>query len=155
MLEGAEIQQAERHDPHQPLELAAETISDATRLREITPAVFPSCLEALRERAANGMELELVAPSRVINVLFERYRTDIECFEEGSCKLYELPDLPPYALWIVEKPDGEYAGLMSHSDTGVRGLIVTDNAAALEWANAEYERYRDEGAQVDLCSERA
>lgn len=155
LLADAQIELAEPHDPHQPLELAADIISDATRLRKVSPAVFPICVELLEERVTEGLSLEIVVSSDVLDALATRYDDELTCFDRPENGLYELDSDPPYGLWIADTPDGEYVGLMPHSETGVRGIIVSDDDDACRWASDQYESYCEQATPVQPVHERA
>lgn len=155
LLEDADIQVAKPHDPHQPLELATAIMSKATRLRKVSPAVLPICAEALNEREKGSLELEIVVSTDVLKTLTERYSEQTANLEEPGQRLYELSEMPPYALWIAETPDGKYTGLMPNSETGIQGLIVTENEKASRWALDQYETYRDRATPVETLCERA
>ena len=155
LLADAEIELAEAHDPHQPLELAAEIMADATRLRKVTPAVFPICVEVLKERATDGLALELVLHSDVLDAMLSRYGEDVTCLEREAHQLYELTEIPPYGLWVADTPDGQHVGLMPHSETGIRGLIVTDDDDACQWGREQYQHYRERATSLETLSDRA
>jgi predicted transcriptional regulator len=155
MLDGAEVKRAEPHDPLQPLDAAREVLSEATRLREVSPAIFPTCVEAIGERAnGDGLDVDLVAPRDVIDAIRDDYDQTASWAGTDGNQLYELQESPPYALWIVETPSGTCTGLLSNSDTGVRGLILNDDESAAAWALEEYERYRKQATPVDSFEER-
>lgn len=155
LLADAKIELAEAHDPHQPIELAGEIISDATRLRKVSPAIFPICVDVLKKRAVNGLSLGLVVPSDVLEAMASRYSDEIQCLDRDEHQLYELTETPPYGLWVADTPDGQHVGLMPTSDTGVRGLIVTDDDDACRWALDQYEQYRERGTPVTRLHDRA
>jgi predicted transcriptional regulator len=155
LLADAEIELAEPHDPNQPLELATDIISDASTLRKVTPAIFPICVEVLKEQATDGLTVDLVVPADVVEALQTRYSEEMACFTDGDHQFQELPETPPYGLWIAETDDKEYVGLMPHSETGVRGLVVTDDRDALRWARDQYDHYRERATPVDQPTEQA
>ena len=155
LLADAEIELAEPHDPHQPLELAADIVSEATRLRKVTPAIFPICVDVLKNRATDGLSLEMVVPSDVLEAMATRYGEEVQCLETDAHQLYELAEMPPYGLWIADTPQGQYVGLMPHSETGVRGLIVTDDDGACRWARDQYQQYCERASPVATLSDRA
>lgn len=155
LLENAEITVATPHDPHQPLERGRKIISEATRLRQIIPAIFPLCIDTVNERAGYEMELDLVVPSDVTDSLLERYCEDISWQRNPDCRLYELDTTPPYALWVAETPDGTYTGLVVSSETSIRGLIVTDGEEAREWALDQFEQYKARATAVEMEPDRA
>ncbi|WP_340101584.1 transcriptional regulator FilR1 domain-containing protein [Salinibaculum salinum] len=154
LLEDAEIQVAESHDPHQPLELAADIMSKAIRVRKVSPAVFPLCVQALEEWMEDGRTVDLVVTSDVLETLTNRYRDEVSCLEHPEHNLYELQSTPPYALWVAETPEGEYTGLMPTSETGVEGLVITDSDDACRWALEQYESYLERATVVESLGER-
>lgn len=155
LLDDADVECAQPHDPMHPLEQSREIISGANRLQLVSPAVYPVCVDVIREGTDDGMELELVVPEEAIDTLTDRYDDSLCWVDNDGSQLYELEAAPPYMLWITETPDGEYTGLVSHSDTGVRGLIVNDDEQSREWARQEYERYRDQSTPVETVPGRA
>ncbi|MEF8785564.1 MAG: hypothetical protein V5A45_06485 [Haloarculaceae archaeon] len=154
LLKDAEIQVAESHDPHQPLELAADIMSNANRVRKVSPAVFPLCVDALEQWMNDGRTVDLVVTGDVLETLTNRYREEISALEDSEHSLYELPSTPPYALWVAETPEAEYTGLMPTSETGVEGLLVTDNDDACRWAVDQYDSYLERATVVDSLCER-
>jgi predicted transcriptional regulator len=155
LLEDARVQRAESHDPHQPLELAAETMSTATRIKTLSPAVFPICVEAIKQWANDGKTVELAVPGDVLNAMADRYRDELSSLEGPGHSLYELPTPPPYTLWIAETGEEKYTGLMPNSETGAQGLIVTDNDDARQWASEQYESYLEQATPVERLEGRA
>jgi len=156
LLDGAVVEQAEPHNPLQPLDAATEVYEKATDICQVSPAVFPVYVEVVGKRAvSDGLDIEIVGSTEVVDALREEYADEVDWVEKSGNQLYELEEAPPYALWVAETPDGTYTGLLSHSDTGVRGLIVNDDEAAAEWALTEYERYEERARPVDRLDERA
>lgn len=155
LLADADIELAEPHDPHQPLELEDNIISDASHLWKVSPAVTSTCVKGLKQGATDDLTFDIVVPRDVIDALRTRYSEEITHLDGPDHEFYELEEKPPYALWIAETPETEYVGLMAHSETGVRGLMVTQDDDALEWARDQYERYRNGAEPVQHLSEQA
>ncbi len=156
LLDGAIVEQAEPHNPLQPLDAATEVLSEATQLRQVSPAIFPVCMEVLNERAdGDGLDVAVVATPDVIDAMHEEYRDDLTWVGSDGNQLYRTDTSPPYGLWVAETPESTYTGLLCHSDTGVRGLIINDDEDVAEWALDEYSRYEQRADPVDGLADRA
>lgn len=149
LLEDAEVTTADLHDPNVPLDRTREIMETASEVRKVTPAVFPVCVELVFNRSGDGLSLELLVPGDVVETLRERYDFGTDGDTE-EIDLFRMAETPPYGLWIADTPDGEYCGLMAHSETGVRGLIVTQSPEACEWADEQITSYRSEAERVEF-----
>lgn len=148
LLNDAEIETADTHDPHQPLDLYTDIVTEAAQLKKISPAIFPVCMDVVAEHAADELALDMVVPSDVVEAMEQRYDKEVDWVAEPDCQLYELEEEPPYELWVAETPDEEYTGLMSHTETGVRGLILSASDQAYEWALGQYEGYVEAASPI-------
>ena len=62
--------------------------------------------------------------------------------------MYATDEQLPYALWVMETPDGTCAGITAYEDGGVRGVLMNDSEAAVTWAQGQYDAYRERARPV-------
>jgi len=151
ILDGARITLAESHAPEQALEPSSEILKDATVLKGLAPVVLNTYLfnigEQLERDCLGG---EIVVEPDVLSSL-QRTSNDIAepIFNDDSLSLYLSETQLPYALWIMETPNGDQVGVTVYNSTGVAGVLVNDSDSAVQWAESQYQSYRD---QAELLS---
>lgn len=150
MLSGAQIVEATRSSPQRPVEMLYEVVERATSVRGFAPAIHPQQVETYRGRIVDdGMAAEIV----VTDAALERLVTDYaEAFEEAlACDhvtFWESDAEMPYSVTLAETSDGTYAGLLVYSEHGILGCALNDSPAAIEWAEARFERELERSTQV-------
>ncbi len=140
MLKGARIVESERSYPHRPVETLYERIGSATTVREFTPAVHPRQVATYGNLVDDGAEVELVLTETVVERLLSSYAEEFEStMANGGLTVLEAPADLQYGLTVARTDDGPLAAVMVYTDAGVRGCIVNDDEAAVEWARTRYE----------------
>ncbi|MDL0122860.1 helix-turn-helix transcriptional regulator [Halobacterium salinarum] len=154
LLDGATVSMAEDHAPDQALLPTIDIFDRATRLRGLAPVVLNFYPNLLSNRLGESeLTVEIVAETAVLSTL-----PDIPSLSGASLSeldgltLYETGDGLPYALWLMDTPEGSYAGITAYESGGVAGVLINDTDAAVQWAQEQYEQYR-ENAQLVSVSE--
>lgn len=150
LLHGAEITLAESHAPDQALAPSIELFEEATVLRGLAPVVLTFYPTLIEDELRNGdLSVEIVAEEAVINTLPELVGTHAKSFlENDGLSLYCAETNLPYALWLIETPDDSYAGITAYDTGGVVGVLITDSASAVQWAERQYTTYRDQAEAI-------
>ncbi|CDK40040.1 uncharacterized protein BN903_46 [Halorubrum sp. AJ67] len=66
-----------------------------------------------------------------------------------SFSLYRSAGPLPYALWLIETPEGDHAGITFRQTGDATGMVVNDSPAAVEWADAELTSRREAATPID------
>ena len=154
MLHGASITLPDQHAPEEALQPSIDVLDDATSLRGTAPVVlsfYPDLFE--RRVRENDLSVEIVAEDEVLAVLPTMMSDRVEPFiHHERVSLFRATDALPYALWLMETPDGTHAGITAYDAGGVAGLLINDTPPAVEWAEHQYEQYRANAAHVPSSS---
>lgn len=144
MLKGARIVASERSYPHRPVETLYDRIASATAVREFTPAVHPQQVATYADLADDDAEVELVLTETVVERLLSSYADEFEgAMANGGLTVMQASGDFQYGLTVARTDDGPLAAVMVYTDAGVRGCIVNDDEAAVEWARSRYEVERE------------
>lgn len=150
MLRGASVSMPNDHAPEEALKPTIDLLEQATEMRGLAPVVlsfYPDLLEQqVREQ---DVTMEIVAEEAVLAMLPNMMSTRVEPFmNHENVTLYESSDSLPYALWFMETPEGTTVGITAYVSGGVAGVLVNDSEAAVRWAAALYEQYREDARPV-------
>lgn len=155
LLTGATISLAEEHAPEQALKPSIELLRDASSMRGLAPVVLAFYPDLIQNQVQqNGMSVEIVAAKTVLETLPDLVRARDEPLRHPEqISLYEAAGSLPYALWVMDTDEGEYAGITAYDSGGVAGVLINDTDPAVHWAQTQYEHYRDAAEQVTLSSD--
>lgn len=141
----AEIVTPSKGQPQRPVQRVIDFVEHARSLRGTGAMVLPIYVEVLTREITGGMETELVVARAVIEVLRTQYPEQfIEARESGRLTLLVNDEID-----VGVALDGERA-LVVGTEAGVAQVaVVTDRAAAVGWAQAAYDRIRDDATPYD------
>ena len=133
--------------PYRPVSRFVSLLEETTALRGFdTAALAPLYVETIRERILGGMEAEIVYPEGVVDGLAEAYPEALSAaLDGGTLRLFAHDDLP-YGLALFD----DRVGLGGYdAETGMlRAFVDTDDAAAIEWGERQFRRYRSEATPI-------
>ncbi|RDI71672.1 helix-turn-helix transcriptional regulator [Halopelagius longus] len=150
LLVGAEVYYPEETILDGVMQELLDAAKGASRFRIFTPAILSSYVEPFYESARHGDDPRvevIVTPSLLEQLrvhhpdLLDRAITD----SPFSFFTGETPE--SFGLWIA---DDRQVGVLVFGDTGIRGILVNDTDAALEWAEEYYERVKQTADAVFL-----
>lgn len=144
LLEGARVVFSAEHAPDQALGASATLFEQATALRGLAPVVLSVYPELIADRLERGeLSVEVVAARDVVESLPDLPSPKLgQVLSAESVSLFETDADLPYALWLMETPEGTHAGVTVHDGGGVAGVLVNGAEPAVEWARAQYRQYR-------------
>ncbi|MFC4437484.1 MULTISPECIES: helix-turn-helix transcriptional regulator [Natrialbaceae] len=137
---------AERIEPERALE---KLLATGDSHRAVLPDVRHHVIDAYRDAIHEGISVAVALPSADIETLLvDRRQSTVAALETGRLTIHETERTPPYALIVVERVDG--SGLASEEadaaaivavcvDDAIRGFVVNETPAALEWARERLE----------------
>lgn len=146
----ADVYEADPSMPDAVIHTLLDSVEGRQGVSVATPVVVTGFAEDFYERVSCGesYSLELLIPPEV----FERTRaafptlTD-ELLEDENVSLHTAAIPFNFGLWIVDSTE---AGIIVFTDQGVRGILVSDTADALDWATDQYERAKQDADPVFL-----
>lgn len=154
MLHGAAITLPDQHAPEEALQPSIELLGESTSLRGTAPVVlsfYPDLFDAhVRE---HDLSVEVIAEPEVLATLPTMMSDRVEPFiHHENVSLFEAANPLPYALWLMETPDGTHAGITAYDAGGVAGLLINDSTPAVRWAQTQYEQHRERAQFVPPSS---
>ncbi|MFD1570414.1 helix-turn-helix transcriptional regulator [Halorubrum laminariae] len=152
LLDGATVTMAADHAPDQALVPTIDIFEQATRLRGLAPVVLNLYPDLISKRLAESdLTVEIVAESDVLSTLPDIPSLSDESLSDmDDLTLHESDGALPYALWLMDTPDESYAGITVYETGGVAGVLVNDADSAVQWAQAQYEHYRENARPVSV-----
>lgn len=149
ILEDAKIWLSEAQAPMKPIHHLEELLANASSIRGLSPVVLPRYVDLFYEQTVNAnVCVELVLESRVISHLTSRYTEQFnEALQTARLTIQEFTDRLPFGLLIS---DSGKVGVVVYEEGTVRGVILNETDAALEWAENAYERYYNQAESISL-----
>ena len=149
-LRGATVNVADPRRPWKVLDQSRELVTDAETIYGTGPAVFQKFFDDISRSVENrGLICELVIDETVFESLDSAQVTELrELMKRGAGTLL-LTDLnDSFAIWVLELPDSEYAGITVYSSAGFEGVIYNDTPNAISWARTQYQERK---ASAERC----
>jgi predicted transcriptional regulator len=130
--------------PDDVLHVFLESVSDATRIRGFSPVAIVAYADQFYANATNvsNYQLEIVLPQSLFECLSARNPAKIkEALQDANVNLLQASIPVSFGLWIA---DTNQAGIIVYLDHGIRGILINDTDEAIAWAEAQYDRVRQE-----------
>jgi len=145
-LDGATVHEADQALPDAVVTSILESVADAERTRGFAPTAFVGFADRFRDRAVEGDgSLELVLAPELFDLLTGHGIEDAEQDRDTTVLSGEIP--VSFGLWVADR---EEAGVVVYADQGIRGVLVNDSPAAVEWAEEMYHEVRAEARPVEF-----
>ena len=143
-LKGANITLSEPHAPDHALTSSIEILDQATAMKGLAPVVLSFYPDLLIDRLESGeFTTEIVAEEEVLTTLPDLPSSRSKSLQDyDAVSLYETDAPLPYALWIMETAEQDFAGISAYDSSGVTGILINDSPEAVAWAEAQYQKYR-------------
>jgi predicted transcriptional regulator len=150
LLHDADFFLAESHAPEAALAGSIDVFERATVLRGLAPVVLAFYPRLIADRVASGdLTVEIVAQENVVDSLSDLPTESVDRFvANDAVTIYATEEQLPYALWLMETPEGTDAGITAYEEGGVRGVLMNDSDTAVTWAKAQYDQYRERAQLV-------
>jgi hypothetical protein len=95
------------------------------------------------------MEAEVLLSEGALERLVTTYEGELSATLDAGLSLRVADGSLPYSLTVVESDAGRAAGLLMYvTDGSVCGFVGYDGRAAVEWAEAEFERRWEAGTEL-------
>lgn len=139
-LDGASYAQASPEIPDRIIRYLFDSIESADVFRGVSPVALAGYLdEFYTVTTANGTIVKHVVDEDVVETLLaapELRSGFIKQAQHDRVSLLSGDISFNYGIWIVDDIE---AGIVFYTDTGVRGIIINDNDAAIQWAHDQCE----------------
>lgn len=147
---GSDVHEPDPSIPDAVLQILLDSVEDGQDVFVVTPVIITGFAEQFYERVSSSKDysLELLIQSDV----FERSRATFpeltsKLFEDENVNLYTVSISLNFGLWIVDSTE---AGIIVFNNQGVRGILMNDTSAALDWAKEQYRRAKQDADPVFL-----
>jgi DNA-binding MarR family transcriptional regulator len=139
-LDGASYAQASPEIPDRIIRYLFDSIESADVFRGVSPVALAGYLdEFYAVTTANGTIVKHVVDEDVVETLLaapELRSGFIKQAQHDRVSLLSGDISFNYGVWIVDDIE---AGIVFYTDTGVRGIIINDSDAAIQWAHNQWE----------------
>lgn len=151
MLRECEITLSEPHAPEMALQSSIDVFNHATTMRGLAPVVLTLYPKLIEDRVSAGdLTVEIIAQQNVVDSLAALDdNTGAPLTETDAVSLYSTTDSLPYALWIMDTPEQDVAGITAYADGSVHGVLTNDSDAALRWARDQYQTYKSHATRAE------
>jgi predicted transcriptional regulator len=157
LLERASITLAEPHAPEAALSEVASRLPDAETLRGFAPVVKTNYVSMLHELVDSGdLSVEIIVESGTLDSLrsVATAHDEVAAFlESDTVAVFETEESLPYALWLLEAPSFQRAGVTVHENGAIVGVLTNDRPPAFERCRDEYDRILAEATRLDTAGE--
>ncbi|WP_049979490.1 helix-turn-helix transcriptional regulator [Halolamina rubra] len=145
LLEGGTVTYADPALPEAALTEVLDRLPEAETLRGFAPVVKTNYVSMLQDAVVEaGLSVEIVVQTATLDSLrtITAARPAVaEFFGADAVDVLTTDEQLPYALWLLDGPDVEHAGITVHDGGAVVGVLSNDDPDAV--AN-----YRDQYASV-------
>jgi len=143
-VRGGTVHRSQPPTPYRPVERLTELVTAADEFRGLVAAVTtPESVERVAAALLDGdVRAEIVLASRVADHLRSSYPDVVGDAAATGVDVYETEALP-FGLALTRDGDAERVAVAVYGpESELRGIVVNDSPAAVEWGEATFERYR-------------
>jgi len=150
-IRGASKNIANPQVPETALRESNELLHSATKLTGLAPLSLPSYPDLLQSKIQeNGLDVELIIEQDILESLHQvRGESFADFVEHENTNLFTTSDSLPCAIWIMETPEGDYAGITVYNQGSVQAVLINDSNDAIEWARSVYDVYQKNSTEVN------
>lgn len=153
LLNGGSVDLAEAHAPEGALSEVVARLPEADTLRGFAPVVKTNYVSMLHDQVVAGdLDVEIIVQSGALDSLrsIATARGDIAAFvEHEAVSILETDEQLPYALWLLEAPEFQRAGLTVHQNGAIVGVLTNDRPAAFDTCSEQYATVRERAERFD------
>lgn len=152
LLWNAEIRIAEEPALHAPATYLQLLLEEATQFKALSYAHTSSAAQdVIRSQVLhNGTTAEVVFRRKMYRYLVETYPEFMQSLQESGQFTGFLADGIPFGLFLIEIQDTVHACLVVYGpEQTLKGVLVNDDPAAVEWAEQVYDQYRANATPLD------
>jgi predicted transcriptional regulator len=143
-LADATVVTADRYAPERPLSTFEAVVEDTDRVCSLSPVALPRYMADLHEDVRAGDDRELVVERGAAAVLADAYDEFAAALADGLV-VYAIDEPLELGLTVF---DDDAVTLTTYDEGSVRGILLAESEAAVEWAVETYESYRDRGERL-------
>lgn len=150
-INGASKHIADPKVPETALSKSNKLLNSATKLTGLAPLSLPSYPDLIQsEIQENNLEVELVVERDVLDSLYEvRGESFANFIANNNTSIFSTDEPIPCAIWIMETPEGEHAGITVYNQSSVQAVLINDREEAVEWARETYEKHRENSSKIE------
>lgn len=151
-LRGADIRIAHAAAPEAALQPAIERLASAEQLRGFAPVGITLYVDLLHEYAnINGLSTEIIVQNEALRPIVDLDRERLrELVTKGHLEIFVVEEPLYYALWIMESAERIDTGAAVYENGGICGHLMNSSPEAVEWADNEYDRRREQAEQIPV-----
>ena len=156
LLEGASVTLADPHAPEAALSDVVGRLDDAETLRGFAPVAKTNYVAMLHDAVAHGdLSVEIIVQSGALDALraVATARDKVGAFlRADAVDVFETEASLPYALWLLEAPTFQRAGLTVHENGAIVGVLTNDRPVAFERCREQYAEVLETADRFDTAA---
>ena len=151
VLDGGTVTYADPALPEAALTEVLTRLPEAETLRGFAPVVKTNYVSMLEDAVVEeGLSVEIVLTAETLDSLKRTTAARAEVAEfvaADAVEVFVTEEELPYALWLLDGPDLEHAGITVHEGGAVVGVLSNERPEAVANYREQYESIR-EGARA-------
>lgn len=153
LLEGGTVTYADPALPEAALTEVLSRLPAAETLRGFAPVVKTNYVSMLEDAVVEeGLSVEIVVKTETLDSLqsLATARGAVaEFFAADAVDVFTTDEDLPYALWLLDGPDLEHAGITVHEGGAVVGVLSNERPEVVANYRAQYESIRERSNSLD------
>ncbi|MEA5388780.1 hypothetical protein VB773_04075 [Haloarculaceae archaeon H-GB2-1] len=133
LVDGADVYQAAEFAPQETFKEITAIVEESDVILGYSSALMPFYVEVFTDRIVEaGTETTLILTEDIVDMLRTNYREELDAvLAAENCSLYRTPVIN---TWGVVVANGTVGVPVGDERDRLRGVIVNDSDAAVEWA---------------------
>lgn len=153
LLESGTVTYADPSLPEAALTEVLSRLSGAETLRGFAPVVKTNYVSMLRDAVAEeGLSVEIIGEAETLDSLqsVATAREEVAAFfTDDAVDVFTTEESLPYALWLLDGPELEHAGITVHEGGAVVGVLSTEHPETVARYREQYESVRARSSPLD------
>lgn len=148
VLRDADVLFSDQPDPHAPIVCLERLLKDCDSIICLSPVVPPRFIGLFYPCVVEpSIETELMLRNEIVEYLRETYPSEMnEVLEAESSSMYKVEVHPTFGVVLLDNKT-IWVGVYD-DDGGLRGAIVSESPAALEWGTSQIRKRRSRTNRV-------
>ena len=147
-VERGRVYTADRYAPERPFTQLEVVTGESDDYRCLSPIAVPRYMDRIHGQVEeDGLDVELLVERPAVEPLRSYDRFD-DALADPRFSLRAIDRELPFGLVVTD--DTDVACLFTYGEGGsLRGMLVTEDPTAYDWAGRQYERYRADSTGIE------